>query len=107
MRVLPSGKTSTVTRIVTFDGDLDEAVAGQSVTVCFADEIDCSRGSVISVADNPPQTADQFESTIVWMADEPLIPGRAYWLKLGTQTVSATVQVTWNRWAAGSSAATR
>lgn len=91
IRVLPSGKTSTITRVVTFDGDLEEAVAGQSVTVCFEDEIDCSRGSVISVADNPPQTADQFESTIVWLADEAMIPGRAYWLKLGTQMVSATV----------------
>ena len=91
VRVLPSGKTSTVTRIVTFDGDLDEAVAGQSVTLCFADEIDCSRGSVISVADNPPQSADQFEATLVWMADDAMIPGRAYWLKLGAQTVSATV----------------
>jgi bifunctional enzyme CysN/CysC len=92
IRVLPSGKTSTVSRVVTFDGDLDEAVAGQSVTVCFEDEIDCSRGSVISVADNPPQTADRFESTIVWMADDALVPGRAYWLKLGTQTVSVTIQ---------------
>ncbi|EJL24423.1 sulfate adenylyltransferase subunit CysN [Novosphingobium sp. AP12] len=92
IRVLPSGKTSTITRVVTFDGDLDEAVAGQSVTVCFEDEIDCSRGSVISVADNPPQTADQFDATFVWLADEALIPGRAYWLKLGTQMVSATVQ---------------
>ncbi|MGF7152702.1 sulfate adenylyltransferase subunit CysN [Novosphingobium gossypii] len=91
IRVLPSGKTSTITRVVTYDGDVDEAVAGQSVTVCFADEIDCSRGSVISVADEPPQTADQFETTIVWMADEAMVPGRAYWLKLGTQTVSATV----------------
>ena len=92
IRVLPSGKTSTITRVVTMDGDLDEAVAGQSVTVCFDDEIDCSRGSVISVAANPPQTADQFEATIVWMADEAMIPGRAYWFKLGTQMVSATVQ---------------
>src|ERR1700712_1411419 len=92
IRVLPSGKTSTVTRIVTLDGDLDEAVAGQSVTVCFADEIDCSRGSVISTADNPPQVADQFEATVVWMDDEPLLVGRAYWLKLGTQLVSAVVQ---------------
>ena len=91
IRVLPSGKTSTVSRIVTFDGDLDEAVAGQSVTICFEDEIDCSRGSVISVADAPPQTADQFETTIVWMADDAMVPGRAYWLKLGTQMVSATV----------------
>ncbi len=92
MRVLPSGKTSSVTRIVTLDGDLDEAVAGQSVTLCFADEIDCSRGDVIALADSPPQVADQFEATIVWMADEEMLPGRAYWLKIGTQTVTATIQ---------------
>jgi len=92
IRVLPSGKTSTITRVVTLDGDLEEATAGQSITVTFADEIDCSRGSVISTADNPPQTADQFESTIVWLADEAMTAGRAYWLKLGTQMVSATVQ---------------
>jgi len=92
VRVLPSGKTSRITRIVTLDGDLDEAVAGQSVTLCLADEIDCSRGDVIAAADSPPQAADQFEGTVVWMADEALIPGRAYWLKIGTQTVSATVQ---------------
>ena len=91
IRVLPSGKTSKVSRIVTFNGDLDEAVAGQSVTICFEDEIDCSRGSVIAVAANPPQAADQFEATVVWMNDEPLHVGRAYWLKLGTQMVSATV----------------
>lgn len=92
IRVLPSGKVSTVTRIVTLDGELDEAVAGQSVTLCLADEIDCSRGDVISAADNPPELSDRFESTIVWMADDAMIPGRAYWLKLGTQMVSATVQ---------------
>jgi len=91
IRVLPSGKTSTITRIVTQDGDLDEAIAGQSVTVCFADEIDCSRGSVISTADAPPEVADQFETTLVWLNDEALHVGRSYWLKLGTQTVSATV----------------
>ncbi|MFM2256893.1 MAG: sulfate adenylyltransferase subunit CysN [Pseudomonadota bacterium] len=92
VRILPSGKTSSVSRIVTLDGDLDEAVAGQSVTICLADEVDCSRGNVIAAADAPPQTADQFEANLVWMADEPMIPGRAYWLKLGTQMVSATVQ---------------
>ena len=92
VRVLPSGKTSTVTRIVTFDGDLDRAVAGQSVTLTLADEIDCSRGNVIAMADDPPEAADQFEAMIVWMADEAMLPGRAYWLKSGTQTVSATVQ---------------
>jgi len=92
IRVLPSGKTSTVARIVTLDGDLDQAVAGQSVTLTFADEIDCSRGDVIAVADSPPQAADQFEATIVWMADEEMLPGRSYWLKLATQTVSAQIQ---------------
>jgi len=92
VRILPSGKTSTVARIVTLDGDLDEAVAGQSVTITLADEVDCSRGDVIAAADAPPQVADQFEASLVWMADSPLIPGRAYWLKIGTQTVSATVQ---------------
>ena len=92
VRVLPSGKTSTVTRIVTLDGDLDVAVAGQSVTLCFADEVDCSRGDVIATADNPPQAADQFEATLVWMADEEMLPGRPYWLKIGTQTVTATIQ---------------
>jgi bifunctional enzyme CysN/CysC len=92
IRVLPSGKTSTISRIVTLDGDLDEAVAGQSVTLCLADEVDCSRGDVISVSDTPPEVANQFEATIVWMADEPMIAGRAYWMKLATQTVSATVQ---------------
>ncbi|MCO5793315.1 MAG: sulfate adenylyltransferase subunit CysN [Blastomonas sp.] len=92
VRVLPSGKTSTISRIVTLEGDLDEAVAGQSVTLCLADEIDCSRGDVIATADNPPQVADQFEATIVWMDDEAMLVGRSYWLKLGTQTVSVTVQ---------------
>jgi bifunctional enzyme CysN/CysC len=91
VRVLPSGKTSTVTKVVTLDGELDEAVAGQSVTICFADEIDCSRGNVIAAADNPPEASDQFESTIVWMDDDALHVGRSYWLKLGTQMVSATV----------------
>ncbi|KPF64627.1 sulfate adenylyltransferase subunit CysN [Porphyrobacter sp. AAP60] len=92
IRVLPSGKTSTVSRIVTFDGDIDQAVAGQSVTLCLADEIDCSRGDVIAAADSPPQAADQFETTLVWLNDEALLVGRSYWLKLGTQMVSATVQ---------------
>jgi bifunctional enzyme CysN/CysC len=97
IRVLPSGKTSTVSRIVIAPGpsgrsDLDIAVAGQSVTICFADEIDCSRGDVIASAGDPPQVADQFETTLVWMSDEALLPGRAYWLKLATQTLTATVQ---------------
>ncbi|MFA9229427.1 MAG: sulfate adenylyltransferase subunit CysN [Microgenomates group bacterium] len=92
IRVLPSGKTSTVSRIVTLDGDLEFAVAGESVTLCFADEIDCSRGQVITIADAPTEVSDQFETTIVWMDEHEMLPGRPYWLKIGTQVVSATVQ---------------
>jgi bifunctional enzyme CysN/CysC len=92
VRVVPSGKTSTIKSITTFDGELDQAVAGQSVTLTLADEIDCSRGDVIAAADDPPEASDQFEATIVWMSDEALKPGRGYWLKLATQTVTATVQ---------------
>ena len=91
VRILPSGKMTRVERIVTLDGDLDVVVAGQSVILTLADEVDCSRGDVIAAADSPPQSADQFEATIVWMADEELLPGRGYWLKLGTQTVSAKI----------------
>ncbi len=91
IRVLPSGRTSRVSRIAGFDGDLSRAVAGQSVTLCLEEEIDCSRGDVIVAAEAPAQIADQFESTLVWMADEPLLPGRPYWLKLATQTVTVTV----------------
>ena len=91
VRVVPSGKTSKVTRITALDGDLPEAIAGQSVTLCLADEIDCSRGNVIAAAGNPPQSADQFEATLVWMADDAMIPGRAYWLKIGAQSVSVAI----------------
>jgi bifunctional enzyme CysN/CysC len=91
IRVLPSGKTTTVKSIVTFDGDLDLAVAGQSVTLTFADEIDCSRGDVITIADAPCEVADQFEATLVWMDDAEMLPGRPYLLKIGTQTLTASV----------------
>jgi len=91
IRVLPSGRTSTVSRIVTRGADLAVAAAGQSVTITLADELDCSRGDLLAAAADPPEIADQFEATIVWMADEPLLPGRPYWLKLGTQFVTATI----------------
>ena len=91
LRSLPSGKSSTVKSVVTMDGELDEAVAGQSITITLEEEIDCSRGDVLATADDPPEVADQFESTIVWMEDEPLVVGRGYWLKLGTQMVSVTI----------------
>ncbi|WP_423602351.1 sulfate adenylyltransferase subunit CysN [Sphingomonas sp. MS122] len=92
VRILPSGRTTTVGRIVSFDGDLDQAGRDQSVTLTLADEVDCSRGDVIATAGDPPQVADQFSATLVWMDQQPLLPGRSYWLKLGTQTVSAMVR---------------
>lgn len=92
VRILPSGKTSTVSHLVTLKGELDEAAAGQSITLCLADEIDCSRGDVIAAADDPPEVSNQFEATLVWMDDDPLLVGRSYWLKLGAQMVSATIQ---------------
>jgi bifunctional enzyme CysN/CysC len=91
IRAQPSGRESKVTRIVTANGDLPIAVAGQSITLTLADEIDISRGDVISAAEAPAEVADQFEATLVWMSDEPMLPGRPYLLKLGTRTVSATI----------------
>ena len=91
IRVLPSGRSSTVARIVTADGDLAVAIAGQSVTLTLTDEIDISRGDLISLGDSPPACADQFECTIVWMHDHALLPGRSYLLKIGTTTVSAQI----------------
>ena len=91
IRVLPSGRESTVARIVTADGDLERAVAGQSVTLTLASEVDVSRGDVIAAAAGPPQVASQFEATVVWMHDEPMLQGRAYLMKTGTRTVTATI----------------
>jgi bifunctional enzyme CysN/CysC len=88
---LPSGQTSEVARIVTYDGDLEIAVAGQSVTLTLTDEIDISRGDVIARADDRPGVASQFEATIVWMADEPMLPGRTYQVRIGGATASATL----------------
>ena len=91
VRILPSGRTSCVDRIVTFDGDVQQANAGQSVTLTLRDEIDCSRGQVITAAKAPLEVADQFEATLIWMDEEHLIPGRSYYMKMGAQTVSATI----------------
>jgi bifunctional enzyme CysN/CysC len=87
----PSGKGSRVARIVTMAGDLPLAVAGQSVTLTLEDEIDVSRGDVLSLAETPAEVADQFEASLVWMADEPMLPGRPYLMKIGTQTVTASI----------------
>ncbi|PZN32114.1 MAG: adenylyl-sulfate kinase, partial [Proteobacteria bacterium] len=91
IRVAPSGLTSRVARIVTQDGDLEQAVAGQSVTLTLTDEIDVSRGDVFSAADAPIPVADQFQATIIWMHEEPMLPGRPYLVKLGTHTVTGSI----------------
>ncbi len=91
VRIQPSGRESTVARIVTHDGDLPQAVAGQSVTLTLTDEVDISRGDVISTIDAPAEVADQFEVALVWMHDEPMLPGRPYLLKIGAKTVTATI----------------
>jgi bifunctional enzyme CysN/CysC len=91
VRILPSGRTSTVSRILLGDDELAQAIAGQSVTLTLADEVDCARGDVIAAADDAPQAADQFQADLVWMAETELVPGRGYWLKLGARTINATV----------------
>jgi bifunctional enzyme CysN/CysC len=91
LRVQPSGKEVVVERIVTRDGDLKNAIAGQAVTVTLTDEIDISRGDLLAAAQSPAEVADQFEAQVVWMSEEPLYPGRNYWLKAGHRTVSATI----------------
>ena len=89
--VAKSGRTSTVTRIVTMDGDKAEAVAGDAITLTLADEVDISRGDVLSAPLARPIVSDQFAAHLLWMADEELLPGRQYLLKLGTATVPAQV----------------
>lgn len=91
IRVLPSGKTSRVERIVTLNGDLQQAVTGQSVTLTLSDEIDISRGDVIAAADAPPAVADQFEATVVWMSEEAMLPGRPYLIKLGASSIGGAL----------------
>ena len=89
--VLPSGRHSRITRILVGDKESAAAVSGQSVTVSLSDEIDVSRGDVLAAVDAPPGVADSFEATIVWMHERQMLQGRSYLLKLGTQTVTATV----------------
>ncbi len=91
VQVLPSGAASAVARIVTMDGDKDEAVAGESVTVTLVDQIDVSRGGVLCSPDAPAAVADQFEAHIVWFSEHDMLPGRPYLLKIGTRTVSVTL----------------
>ncbi len=90
IKVLPSGKESRIARIVTHDGDLRKAVAGQSVTLTLTDEVDISRGDVIATADAPCEVADQFEAHILWMSQNHMLPGRPYVMKIGARTVTCT-----------------
>ena len=73
------------------DSDLDEAVSGQSVTLTLTDEIDISRGDVIATSETPPEISDQFDTTIIWLSEEPMLPGRSYRMKTSSRLVSATV----------------
>jgi bifunctional enzyme CysN/CysC len=91
VRVLPSGRQSRVTRIVGFEADLEIAVAGQSVTLTLADEVDVSRGDLLAAADAPPAVADQFQATIIWMHEEPMLRGRPYAIKLGTRMLTGSI----------------
>ena len=94
VKTLPSAKETTVTRILSGDQDVQEAMAGESVTVCFADEVDTSRGDLICTAESPAQVADQFQARIFWMADDKMLPGRRYLMKIGSKTVTAQVNET-------------
>jgi bifunctional enzyme CysN/CysC len=91
IRVQPSGRESRIARIISAGADRPVAVTGESITVTLEDEIDISRGDVISAATAPAEVADQFQATVIWMDDEPMLPGRPYMLKVGTRTVSATI----------------
>jgi bifunctional enzyme CysN/CysC len=92
VRAQPSGRESRVARIVTQDGDLPQAVTGQSVTLTLDDEIDISRGDVLCSATDPAGVADQFEATILWMGEEPMVPRRSCLMKIGARTVTATIE---------------
>ncbi len=89
--MLPSGRTTTLSRIVTYDGDLETAHAGDAVTLVLAEEVDVSRGDVIALAEDRPEAADQAIGHVVWMTEDPLLPGRPYLIKVGTQWATANV----------------
>ncbi|MDV7209685.1 sulfate adenylyltransferase subunit CysN [Azotobacter beijerinckii] len=89
--VLPSGKTSKVRSIVTFDGELEQAIPGQAVTLTLEDEIDVSRGDMLVHADNRPQVTDSFDAMLVWMAEEPMLPGKKYDIKRATSYVPGNI----------------
>lgn len=89
--VQPGGQRTRVARVVTADGDLSEAGVGQAVTLTLDREVDVSRGEIIADAARPAPEADQFAAHVLWMGDEPLLPNRGYWMKIGTRTVNARI----------------
>ncbi len=91
VRILPSGRTTTVRSIDFWEDQLPEAEAGASITLTLNDEVDVSRGDLIVAADAPPEVADQFQVRILWMAEEPMVPGRSYWMKVHAKEITATV----------------
>ncbi|MDD2100699.1 MULTISPECIES: sulfate adenylyltransferase subunit CysN [Pseudomonas] len=93
VRVLPAGQESRISRIVTLDGDLQQAVAGQSITLTLTDEVDCSRGDVLSTAEDPASVADQFQVSLIWMHEQAMLAGRPYLMKIGGKTLPVTLAV--------------
>lgn len=91
IKVLPSGKTSKVKSIVTFEGELEQAIPGQAITLTLEDEIDISRGDLVVHADELPQVSDNFEAMLVWMAEEPMRPGKKYDIKRATSYIPGTI----------------
>ncbi len=91
IKSLPSGRSSTVERVLVYGGDLASGVAGQSLTVTLTDEIDVSRGDVLCAAADPVEVSDQFEVELLWMGDEPMLPGRPYVIKTGTKQVPGSL----------------
>ena len=92
LTVLPSGRTSRVKSIVTWDGELEEAFAPMSVTVCLEDEIDISRGDMLVRSDDLPHAGRRFDATVVWMNQKPLAPNRPYLIKQATQIAQARIR---------------
>jgi len=89
--VLPAAYTSKIKAIVTADGNLDRAIAEQAVTLCLEDDIDVSRGDIIAAADDRPEVTDQFEASVVWMHENPLLPGRPYLIKTENKTIPGVI----------------
>ncbi|WP_321824020.1 sulfate adenylyltransferase subunit CysN [Xanthomonas citri] len=89
--VVPSGRRTQVASVRDANGEVDSARAGQAVTLTLRDEIDISRGDIIAAIDDPPEVADQFAAHLLWMDDAASLPGRPYWLKIGTRTVAVSV----------------